>query len=91
MSEYHQTYVARKDPVLNLVDVPNLARGGLLAGDIGLSADDLTFVAQGVSLLFGLLFVMLARPNLVESGKSTGKKTEQCPSLPWTVSSPAAF
>lgn len=75
-AEYQQVYQGDGSHVLNLMDVASLSFGEPLEGAIPLSADDHTFVAAGISLLFGILFVMLARPNLVESGQNTGKKTQ---------------
>ncbi len=75
-AEYQQVYSGREDPILNLVDLSGLRRGDWMEGSFVMSASDNTLIAAAVSILFGILFVMQARPQLVERGLAIGKKTQ---------------
>jgi|SRR5579859_398344 len=72
---FQRSYVRRKTPVLNLMDLDTMGCQ-TSDGSLSLVGDDKDFMNAVVSLTFGILLVMLARPQLVERGHATGSRTK---------------
>jgi hypothetical protein len=66
--------------VLDLLDLENCIAGTPIMSaqfDVPVDANDETFTAAAVSLLFGIILVMLARPTLVERNARPIKRTKK--------------